>query len=201
MGVRRLLHPPFHAYVHTLFMAGGLRPSEASGLQWQDVDLERGLLYVRRSYHLRTYVPLKTRNARRTVQLMPETVTVLRATRPLHVTPETPVFTSTTGEPIEPKSFSEHWYRCLRALPLRVRGLYTTKDTFVSLALPVMGAEWVEAQTGVAYATLKRHYAKWTPRQDAAEQRRLVRAFESADTTADAPDLSPQDGIAVDTSS
>jgi len=36
------------------------------------------------------------------------TVAVLRAIEPLHVAPDTPVFTSTAGGPIEPKSFSEH---------------------------------------------------------------------------------------------
>ena len=39
------------------------------------------------------------------------------------VMPDTPVFTTTAGKPIEPKTFSEHWYACLRALGLRVRGL------------------------------------------------------------------------------
>ena len=87
MGIRRLPHPAFHGYVHILFMAG-LRPSEASGLQWQDVDLQRGLIYVRRSYHLYGYNPPKTRSARRTVELLPESVRILRALQPLHVAPE-----------------------------------------------------------------------------------------------------------------
>jgi integrase len=62
MGVRRLVHPPFHAYAHTLFTTGP-RPSEASGLWWRHVDLTRGLLYVRQAYHLRGYGPPKTRSA------------------------------------------------------------------------------------------------------------------------------------------
>ncbi len=109
-GMRRRLHPAFHAYLHLLFWAGGLRPSEASGLQWQDLDLRRGLLYVRRSYHSGRYDGPKFRGAKRTVELLPETVRVLRALQPLHLTPEMPVFTTTTGAPIEPKTFSEHWY-------------------------------------------------------------------------------------------
>jgi hypothetical protein len=36
---------------------------------------------------------------------------------------------------VDPHSFTAHWYRCLRALGIRVRGLYATKDTFVSLAM------------------------------------------------------------------
>lgn len=55
-------HAPFYAYVHTLFWTG-MRPSEASGLQWRDVDLDAGRLYVRRSYHLGSYSTPKTKQA------------------------------------------------------------------------------------------------------------------------------------------
>jgi integrase len=152
----------------------GLRPSEASGLQWQDLDLGRGLLYVRRSYHLYAYNAPKTRSSRRTVELLPETVRVLRGIEPLHVMPELPVFTTTQGSPIEPKTFSPHWYDCLRALGLRIRGLYCTKDTYVTRALQtVRDPRWVEKQTGVALATLKVHYEKWMPDPSRAELRRL----------------------------
>lgn len=179
-GIHRQPHPPFHAYVHTLFWTG-LRPSEASGLQAQDLDLSEvthGRLYVRRSYHLYRYQAPKTSSARRTVELFQETVQVLRAILPLHVTPETPVFTTTDGRPIEPKTFSEHWYRCLRALNIRTRGLYCTKDTYVSHALQKVGSVgWVEQQTGVAYATLKKHYARWLPNQERVELRRFTEAI------------------------
>ena len=74
-------------------------------------------------------------SADRWVQLFPETVDLLRDTQPLRATPEAPVFTTTRGTPIEPKTFSAHWYVCLRALGIRQRGLYCTKDTFVTMAL------------------------------------------------------------------
>src|SRR5262245_22063966 len=51
---RRYPHPAFHAYLLTLFWTG-LRPSEASGLQWGDIDLRRGRLHVQRSRHLYEY--------------------------------------------------------------------------------------------------------------------------------------------------
>jgi hypothetical protein len=109
--------------------------------------------------------------------LFPETVRVLRALEPLHVAPETPVFTTTEGRAIEPKAFaSRHWYRCLRALGLRVRGIYTTKDTFVTTALQAgVKVAWLEAQTGVAYATLKRHYGKWITPAGESELDRFAR--------------------------
>jgi len=160
------VHPPYAVYLQLLFWTG-LRPSEASGLQWSDADLSRGRLYVRRSYHLGAYGRPKTKAARRTVLLFPLTVRLLRDIQPLRVTPEMPVFTSTVGGPVEPNSMLPHWYACQRALGIAVRGLYCTKDTFVTTALERMRKtgewdfQWLEQQTGVSYATLKRHYAKW----------------------------------------
>src|SRR5262245_3343922 len=73
-----------------------------------------------------------------------------------------PIFTTTTGTPIEPKTFSKHWYDALRACGIRQRGLYTTKDTFVHVALKAgVRIAWLEQQTGVAYATLLKHYGGW----------------------------------------
>lgn len=173
------VHPPYHVYLHLLFWSG-LRPSEASGLQWQDVDLSRARLYVRRSYHLGVYGKPKTKAARRTVQVFPLTVQLLRNLQPLHVRPETPVFTSTIGRPIEPKALLSHWCACQRALGIAVRGLYCTKDTFVTTVLNRMRErhewdfQWLEQQTGVSYATLKRHYAKWWPDTDNDALRKFV---------------------------
>jgi hypothetical protein len=64
------------------------------------------------------------------------------------------------GKPLEPKAFaSTYWYGCLRALEIGVREIYATKDTFVTTALKAgVKVAWLEAQTGVGYATLKRHY-------------------------------------------
>lgn len=169
-------HPPFHVYVHLLFFSG-LRPSEASGLQWGDVDLTRGKLHVTRSRHLYEYGAPKTASADRWVQLFPQTVELLHAMQPLHTMPETPVFTTTTGTPIEPKTFSAHWYRCLRALAIRQRGLYCTKDTFVTMALQLDAKiAWLEAHTGVSYATLRKHYGRWLASGDEAELRRFEEA-------------------------
>ena len=173
---RTLPHPLFHAYVHTLLWTG-LRPSEASGLQWGDVDLKRSRFHVRRSRHLYSYNAPKTPSARRTVELFPESVRVLRAIQPLHGRPDAPVFTTTTGTPIEPKTFSAHFYRCLRALGIRQRGIYACKDTFVTTALQAgVKIAWLEAQTGVRYETLRKHYGKWFPSEDSEELRKFATA-------------------------
>jgi integrase len=160
---RRRPHPPFLGWVAIQFYAG-LSPSEASGLQWRDVELERSFALIRRSYHLGRYGPTKNKKRRRHVELAPVVVEILREIMPLHINPQTPVFPNTSGEALEPKSFS-HWYDCQRALGVRVRGAYSMKDSFVSLALmtPGMNVQWLERQTGVALETLKTHYAKWHP--------------------------------------
>jgi integrase len=158
------VHPPFHVYVHTLFWTG-MRPSEAAGLRWTDMDLDQRQGRVRGSRH--SYFRsrrTKTKAARRTVQFTSETTVLLESIMPLHVEPDTPVFTNVDGEPIEPKAFSTHWYNGLRALGIRTRGLYCTKDTFCSLAVTRgVNPSWLEQQTGVAWATLKKHYAKYVP--------------------------------------
>ena len=71
------------------------------------------------------------------------------------MTPEMPVFVNTLGTALEPNSLLPHWYACQRALGIRVRGLYCTKDTFVTTALYRMrettqiDIPWLERQTGV----------------------------------------------------
>jgi integrase len=167
-------HLAYHVYLHLLFWSG-MRPSEAAGLQWYDMDLERGTAEVRRSRHLWTYGEPKTAGARRTVQLFPETVRLLRALQPLRVDPTAPVFPNTRGAPIEPNSLLPHWYAAQRALGLRVRGLYSTKDTFVTTALDAgVKIAWLETQTGVNYLTLRRHYGKWMPSDSGRELERFA---------------------------
>ncbi len=170
---RRRSHPPYHAYVHTLFWTG-MRPSEVSGLRWGDVDLDAGIVRVVRSRHLWEDSAPKTGQSARTVELLPETIRFVRAMQPLHVTPEMPVFTNVDGGPIEPNSLLRHWYPCLRASGIRVRGLYAMKDTYISTALTAgVNTTWLEAQTGVRYETMKRHYGKWL-RSEGADQLRKI---------------------------
>jgi integrase len=159
VGLRWRPHPPYHAYVHLLFWTG-MRPSEAAGLRWSDVDLGGGGLEVRRSRHLYEDSATKIERAQRHVELLPETVRMVAAIQPVRVAPAMPVFVNTVGRPLEPRAFLPHWYACLRALGIRSRGIYSCKDTYLSTVLPLKPIPWIEEQTGVVYATLKKHYAK-----------------------------------------
>jgi len=173
-GPRLRVHPPFYAYVHALFWTG-MRPSEASGLQWGDVDLVAGIARIVRSRHMGEDSATKTGPAARTVELMPETVRLLREMQPLHVAPDAYVFTNMASCPIEPDAFLKRWYSCLRVLGIRMRGLYSMKDTYVSTALTCgVNPAWLEAQTGVRYDTLKRHYGKWLRSEGADQLKKLA---------------------------
>ena len=95
--------------------------------------------------------------------------------QPLRVEPTTPVFPNTRGAPIEPNSLLPHWYAAQRALGIRVRGLYSTKDTFVTTSLDAgVKIAWLETQTGVNYLTLRRHYGKWMPSDGGRELERFA---------------------------
>ena len=61
-----------------------------------------------------------------------------------------------------------------RARPACAGHLWATKDPFVTTALQVgVKVAWLEAQTGVAYATLKRHYGKWITPEGQSELERF----------------------------
>jgi integrase len=133
------------------------------------------LAHVRRSRHLNEYGEPKTRAARRTIELFPASVALLRSIRPLHVTPDTPVFTNVLGRPLDQQAFTRHWYECLRSLGIRQRGIYCTKDTFVSTSLAAgVNIRWLEQQTGENYETLKKHYSRWMPLEVGSELRRFA---------------------------
>ena len=174
-GARLHPHPPYHVFVQFLFWTG-TRPSEAAGLRWGDVGLDAGIVRITRSRHLWEDSAPKTAQAARTVELLPETVRLLDEMQSLHLTPEMPVFTNTNGAPLEPNSFLKPWYACLRVLGIRQRGLYATKDTYISTAMTAgVNTAWLEAQTGVRYETLKRHYGKWLRTEGADQLEKLAR--------------------------
>jgi len=165
---RRSVHLPFYGYLFAYFWSG-MRPSEVSGLKWSHVDLAHETARVRHRYRGRLYgKKLKTKNAKRTVELHPTLCAILRQMRPAKLHPHGFVFTNLRGEPIRPGAFSELWYDALRVLdpPIRPRGLYQTKHTLCSLTVSSGDLNkllWLEKQTGEPWETLRRHYATFFP--------------------------------------
>ncbi len=114
------------------------RPGELLGLKWEDIDLERGDLRVRRQIaRINGEVveaPLKTKNAYRTLPLAEDTIGVLEAQRKKTGSSQW-VFPSTTGGPISPDSVLHMLHRVLKRAGLpRVR-FHDLRHTFATLAL------------------------------------------------------------------
>jgi integrase len=148
--------------VYILFHTG-LRTGEVVGLRWGAVDLRAGTLTVRISRSRSEDNPPKTKNSQRTITLPPDVVAVLRATQPLHVTPESFVFTTPKGLPLDTDRFVElRWHRALRATGTRPRKFYATRHTFISVALSRgCNAKWVAKYCGTSLEMLDKHYGRW----------------------------------------
>jgi integrase len=152
---------PYYAFLFTLFYTG-MRPSEAVALRVKSVDLAGGTLFVERSRSLGTEAAPKTAAAARVVRLTPRNIQVLGSLIELHAEPGDYVFKNTLGEPIDQRSFYKLFCSAQRELGIRLRDLYATKDTYVSTALTRnVNLAWLSEQTGVADATLRRHYGRF----------------------------------------
>jgi len=109
----------------------GLRRGEVCGLQWSDIDLDRGVLQVRRALVVSGQRVIegepKTRRSRRTVNLDPGTVTSLRAHRRTQLeqrmmvgagfTDRGFVFCSPEGQPWHPGVVGRAFTRKVRSMP------------------------------------------------------------------------------------
>ena len=124
--------------LYYLELATGLRRGELLGLNWEDIDLERGDLRVKRQIaRINGEVveaPLKTKNAYRTLPLAEDTVSILLEQKK-KVDGNPWVFPSPTGGPISPDSVLHMLHRVLKRAGLpRVR-FHDLRHTFATLAL------------------------------------------------------------------
>ena len=119
-------------------LATGLWWGELLGLKWDDLDLERGDLRVKRQIaRINGEVveaPLKTKNAYRTLPLARDTIDVLNQQKK-KVGSCPWVFPSPTGSPMSPDSVLHMLHRVLKRAGLpRVR-FHDLRHTFATLAL------------------------------------------------------------------
>ncbi len=158
---REGVHFPYYAFLFTLFYTG-LRPSEAVALRLRSLDLAAGTLFVERSRSLKSESAPKTSAAARVVRLTARNVEVLKQVIELRAEPDDYVFKNSLGRPIDQRSFYKIFCAAQRALGIRLRDLYATKDTYVSVALTRgVNLTWLSEQTGVMESTLRTHYGRF----------------------------------------
>lgn len=132
-----------------LALATGMRRGELAGLRWADVDLDAGVLAVRRSRVSVAYAvdesDPKTRSSRRTISLDPRVIAVLRAHRRGQLeerlawgpawTETGYVFTSEDGHPLHPERITVLFGRHVASSDLPKIRLHDLRHTSASLML------------------------------------------------------------------
>ena len=116
----------------------GLRRGELLGLKWEDVDLEKGELRVRRQIGRVggevLEMPLKTKNAYRTLSLAADAIDVLKEQKRKAGNSEW-VFPSPAGGPMSPDSVLHMLHRVLKRAGLPEVRFHDLRHTFATLAL------------------------------------------------------------------
>lgn len=146
--LRTLQHERLGA-LYTVPLAIGLRPGEALGLMWSDIDWERGMLRVTRGLQriegkLRIE-ELKSRSSRRSIKLPEVAMASLKAHRVrqaeerLAAGPEWQdselVFTTRHGRPLEPRFIARSFKRILKLAGLPDTRVYDLRHTCATLLL------------------------------------------------------------------
>ena len=126
----------------------GMRRGEVLGLTWRNVDLDAARLVVSQQILSVQYeasvADVKTTNSRRTIDLDPRTVAVLKAWRRQQLEQKMStgrrgndefVFTHPEGGPIHPDLFSQSWQRLMRGSELRRIRLHDLRHTHATILL------------------------------------------------------------------
>ena len=118
-------------------LATGLRRGELMGLKWEDIDLERGTIQVRRQIARIdgevVEAPLKTKNSYRNISIGADAVQILKDQRRKNNSEY--VFPSPTGGPISPDSVLHMLHRVLKRAGLPRIRFHDTRHTFATVAL------------------------------------------------------------------
>ena len=101
-----------------LFMARqGVRPGEACALLWEDVDLAKGFVWIRRTFSARQLKPSTKGKRPRLIPLDPEVhAFLLDYTRKVAPFPKNFVFTQPNGRPYQDFTLNRLWKRIVRGL-------------------------------------------------------------------------------------
>lgn len=151
--------PYFANFVKFLFFTG-CRPSEACGLRWQNVDLlNNKIIFCEAVIEGKRQQGTKT-NSNRTFPINNQLKAILESQQ----NDDEKVFLSEKGKAIDLHNFTARkWSKVVKSLPIRYRGCYHCRHTFITLCLeaniPISQvANWV----GNSPEIILKHYAGLT---------------------------------------
>lgn len=158
-------HSRYTALIKFLFSTG-CRPSEAIALQWKHIasdfkhiSFEQAVIGTDAGRQIRK--GLKTQE-RRKFPCNDLLTALLKSIKPQDATPETLVFPSPEGKPIDLNNFRNRtWKTVLKSLDIEYRKLYQTRHTFITHALETgkLDAKDVARLVGNSPEVIYRHYA------------------------------------------
>ena len=168
-------HPAYYEFV--LMMARtGVRIGEALGLQWNDIDLDKGIALIRRNIPIHRQVQRpKTKSSERSLDLSPELVEALqsllrRRREEWFAKGETEMpkwmFCGQRGEPFQYSNFRRRcWLRALKDAKVRERTPHDLRHTYASqMLLAGEPLSYVSAQLGHKSPEITlRVYSHWIP--------------------------------------
>jgi len=161
---RNHLHSNYAAYIEFLFYTG-CRPSEAIGLQWKNIDLDKRIVLfqgaVVQSPRGRIRKEgLKTQSFRK-FKINDQLHEILENTKPLSWGADSLVFPAPEGGFIVQDNFRKRvWKKVLQGLGFEYRKPYQTRHTFVTLCLDKgIDAKDIAHWVGNSPEIIYRHYA------------------------------------------
>lgn len=157
---RRL--PQYVPLVGSVFLAG-MRPSEACGLRWGDIDLDTGEVTIARPLASREQTRGKTSKSLRQIRVCDRLVEMYRFSKPAWAEASALVSLNRSRRPVDSSQFGRmNFGTCCEELGLRYRAFYCGRHTFISLSLQE-GANPAElsAFCAVSLGTMGRHYWRW----------------------------------------
>lgn len=127
----------------------GLRSAEIHGLRWQNVDLNRGTLYIEEGFSEGRWVPVKNAHSERAIRLDRRTLLALKRQKLTSGLGDI-VFPNTVGNPMDANNLhSRIWYPLLDRLNIVRRNLYQCRHTYASLMLSTgESPEYIARQMG-----------------------------------------------------
>jgi integrase len=174
------------------FLVGtGVRPEEAFGAEWRDVDLAGRTVTVRRAFakgRLKHYT--KTERSRRRVPLRARTLTALeRLERRRGI-----LFPNEAGKRMDINNFRHrHWTPSLEAAGVQHRRIYDCRHTYATWSLAAgVDIFTLSRRMGTSVAMIDRTYGHLAAGAD-DQERELLDAFDQRGSAADGRYLGAED--------